>query len=169
MIFTFEGKTPNIDPLAFISPTASIIGDVEIGEKTNVWFGAVIMGDFFPIRIGKCNSIQDNVVIHADTIIGSYCRIAHGSVVHGCILEDNILVGSNATIFDGCKIGEGAIIGIGAVVPPNTYVPPRTVMLGVPVKAVRKVSDEEVENMIRRAMKYVELAKRYLSSGFKNI
>jgi carbonic anhydrase/acetyltransferase-like protein (isoleucine patch superfamily) len=169
MIFSFESKIPNIDPAAFISPTASIIGDVEIGERTNVWFGAVIRGDFFPIRIGKYNSIQDNVVIHADTIIGSYCRIAHGSVVHGCILEDNILVGSNATIFDGCKIGEGAIIGIGAVVPPNTYVPSRTVMLGVPAKPVRKVSDEEVKDMIRRAMRYAELAGRYLASGFNNI
>jgi carbonic anhydrase/acetyltransferase-like protein (isoleucine patch superfamily) len=166
-IVEIDGKKPKIDPSAFIAPNATVIGDVEIGEGTSLWYGAVIRGDFAKIRIGKYNSIQDNTVIHGDgpTTIGDNCVLAHGCCVHGATVESGSLVSINAIVFDRAVIGAESIVGLGAVVLADTKVPPRTIMGGVPAKPLRQMTEKDVQ-MIRLGNKgYAELAKRYKAQG----
>jgi carbonic anhydrase/acetyltransferase-like protein (isoleucine patch superfamily) len=162
-----DGKKPKIDPTAFIAPNATIIGDVEIGEGTSIWYGAVIRGDFAKIRIGKFNSIQDNTVIHGDnpTTIGDHCVLAHGCCVHGAKVESGCLVSINAIVFDRAVIGAESIVALGAVVLADTKVPPRTIMGGVPAKPLRQATDKDVEGIKLGNKGYADLAKRYKSQG----
>ncbi|WXG42566.1 MAG: gamma carbonic anhydrase family protein [Promethearchaeati archaeon SRVP18_Atabeyarchaeia-1] len=162
-IVELDGKRPKIDPSAFIAPTATIIGDVEIGEGTSVWYGAVIRGDIAKIRIGKFNSIQDNSVIHGDvpTTIGDNCVLAHGCCVHGATIGSRSLVSINAIVFDRSVIGEESIVALGAVVLGGTKVPPRTVMGGVPAKPLRQATDNDVALIKVGNKGYVDLSRRY--------
>jgi carbonic anhydrase/acetyltransferase-like protein (isoleucine patch superfamily) len=162
-IIELDGKKPRIDPSAFIAPTASIIGDVEIGEGTSIWYGAVIRGDLARIRIGKFNTIQDNSVIHGDgpTTIGDNCVLAHGCCVHGATIGSRSLVSINAIVFDRAVVGEESIIALGAVVLADTKVPPRTVMGGVPAKPLRQATDNDVALIKLGNKGYIDLCRRY--------
>ena len=167
MILSFEGKFPRLHPSVFVAPSAEIIGDVEIGEGSSVWFGAVIRGDFNRIRIGKKVSVQDNCVLHIDRyrsgiIIGDEVTIGHRSVLHGCQIGNLCLIGMGSVILDDVKIGDGCIIGAGSVVPPGTELAPRTLALGVPAKPKREVSDEELEIIKQGVKEYYELSRQYL-------
>jgi carbonic anhydrase/acetyltransferase-like protein (isoleucine patch superfamily) len=162
-----DGKKPKVDPTAFVAPNATIIGDVEIGEGSSIWYGAVIRGDLSKIRIGKFNSIQDNSVIHGDgpTTIGDNCILAHGCCVHGAKIENGSLISINAIVFDRAVIGAESIVGLGAVVLADTKVPPRTVMAGVPAKPLKQLTDKDA-TLIKVANKgYADLAKRYKAQG----
>jgi len=167
MLYTFEDKEPVIAKNAFIADTACIIGNVSIDEETSVWFNTVIRGDRGKISIGKNCNIQDNAVIHADETdvqIGDGVTVGHGCVMHGHIIENNALIGMNATILHGAHIGESAIIGAGALVPPGHKVPAHSVVLGVPCKQVRMVTQDDLMMIRNTRSNYEDLARRYLKS-----
>ena len=168
MLYTFEGKETFIAGNAFIADTACIIGGVSIGEKTSVWFNTVIRADRAKISIGRGCSIQDNTVIHSDETdveIGDGVIIGHGCVMHGRIIENNALIGMNATILHGAHIGESAIIGAGALVPPGQKIPAHSVVMGVPCKYVRMATDEDLENIRITQKNYEKLTRMYLKSN----
>ena len=165
MIYKFGSKRPSISESAFIAETACIIGDVSIGERSSVWFNTVIRGDRARISIGNGCSIQDNAVIHTDdneVKIGDNVIIGHGSVIHGKLIENNALIGMNATILHGAEIGEYAIVGAGALVPPNYKVTANSVVMGVPCKEVRKTNEEDIEIIRNTLREYEKLTKEYL-------
>ncbi|MGD2247824.1 MAG: gamma carbonic anhydrase family protein [Candidatus Methanofastidiosia archaeon] len=174
MIYPFEGKTPQIDQTAFIAKNATIVGDVTIGAHASVWPNAVLRGDFSSITIGNYTSIQDTCVIHVDgslsdsdpespAILGDYCTIGHGALLHGCTLENRVLVGASAVVFNRTTIGEGSIIAMGCVIPDNKKIPPRSVVMGVPGKVVREITAEEWEQSKAHAELYAALADKYRS------
>ena len=142
---------------------ATVVGDVEFSENVNIWYGAVIRADAGSIKIGENSNVQDNCVLHGNvdstTVIGKNVTIGHAAVIHGCMIEDNVLVGMNSTILDNAVIGEGSIIGANALIPSGKIIPPRSLVLGVPGKVIRQVTEEEVQETINNALWYVELAK----------
>lgn len=142
---------------------ATVIGNVEFGEGTNIWYGAVIRADAAPMKIGANSNVQDNCVLHSNinqmTVIGRNVTIGHSAVIHGCTVEDNILIGMNATVLDGAVVGEGSIVGANALIPAGKIIPPRSMVLGVPGKVVREVTEEEVQANIRNALWYVEMSQ----------
>ena len=142
---------------------ATIIGDTEFADNTSVWYGAVIRADSGPVKIGENSNVQDNCVLHSNTnqptIIGKNVTVGHSAVVHGAIIEDNVMIGMNATVLDGAVIGEGSIVGANALIPAGKVIPPRSMVLGVPGKIAREVTEEEVQATIKNALWYVELSK----------
>ncbi|KQC03915.1 MAG: acetyltransferase [Methanoculleus sp. SDB] len=149
----------------FLAGNATLIGDVSLGEHVSIWFGAVIRADKDQISIGSESNIQDNAVVHTTVgrpvRIGSQVSVGHGAIIHGCTINDRVLVGMGSVIMNDAVIGEGSIIGAGAVVTEKTVVPPRSVVLGVPGKVVREVSAEQMVGIISNAEGYVKLAERY--------
>lgn len=165
MLYVFEDKKPVIAKNAFIAETACIIGNVSIGEKSSVWFNSVIRGDRAKISIGRGCNIQDNVVIHSDdrdVRIGDNVTVGHGSVMHGCVVKNNALIGMNATILHGAEIGEYAIIGAGALVPPDHEIPPNTVVFGIPCKQARTTTEKDIELIKNTLKNYEELTAKYM-------
>ena len=169
-IITFNGRTPRIDPTAFIAPTAVLIGDVEIGAHASVWFGAVLRGDdpTHGIRIGARTSIQDNCVLHVSargaTIVEDGVTVGHGAVFESCIIRAGSLIGMNAVILHGADIGAGALVAAGSVVPENMVVPAHTLVAGVPAKLRKQLEGESAKWIANSAEHYVELAAQYRSS-----
>ncbi|WP_340819334.1 gamma carbonic anhydrase family protein [Methanolobus sp. WCC4] len=165
MIITFKSNTPEISPTAFVASNAAVIGDVTISDGSSVWFGAVIRGDADSIHIGKRTSIQDNVVIHTDAPqkveIGDDVSVGHGAVLHGCRISDNVLIGMNATVLNGAEIGENCIIGANALVPPGKKIPAGSLVVGVPGKVQRQLSDEDIAHIKENAEEYVRLSEEY--------
>lgn len=173
MIHSFEGKTPRIHESVYVAKNATIIGNVHIGVHSSVWPGAVLRGDFSSITIGKYTSVQDNCVIHSEgsiftfsypdypAVIGDYCTVGHGAVLHGCTIGDRTLIGAHAVIFNNADIGEGSLIGMGCVVPDHKQIPPRSVVVGVPGRVIREVTHEEWEQSKTHAECYAQLAARY--------
>ena len=159
-----NGKEPRIHAEAKLAENVAIIGDVEIGAGASVWYGAVLRGDACAIRVGENSNVQDCCCVHGakDTTIGKNVTVGHGAIVHGCTVEDNCLIGMGATILDGAVIGEGSIIGAGALVGENKIIPPRSLVVGVPGKVVREVSDEQFEGILKNAELYVHEGKMYL-------
>ncbi|MFZ3385147.1 MAG: gamma carbonic anhydrase family protein [Candidatus Methanoperedens sp.] len=165
MLYTFEDKEPVIAKNAFIADTACLIGDVSIGEGTSVWFNTVIRADRAKISIGKNCSIQDNSVVHSDeddVHIGDGVIIGHSCVMHGRLIENNALIGMNATILHGAQIGDSAIIGAGALVPPGHKIPARSVVMGVPYKHVRMATEEDLAIIRNTQKNYEKLTLTYL-------
>jgi len=165
MIYKFGTKKPAVSESAFIAETACVIGDVSIGERSSIWFNTVIRGDRAKISIGSGCNIQDNAVIHTDENeikIGDNVIIGHGCVVHGKLINNNALIGINATILHGVQVGEYAIVGAGALVPPNYKVPANTVVMGVPCKEVRKTNEEDIEMMKDTLRNYEKLTREYM-------
>jgi carbonic anhydrase/acetyltransferase-like protein (isoleucine patch superfamily) len=150
----------------FIADTARVLGMVEIGDDVSIWFGASIRGDADTIKIGEGSNVQDNAVLHADPgvpcTIGKECIIGHGAIVHGAVLQNNVLVGMNATVLNHSQIGEFSIIGAGAVVSERTVIPPFSLVLGVPAKVVKQLDEEAQKKIIQNAQAYKDLAKVYL-------
>ena len=172
MIIPFGGKTPQIAESAWIAPGATIIGDVVIGERSSVWPGAVIRGDYAPIRIGADVNVQDNVVIHCDEAltIGDDVTIGHAVVVHGREIGDEVLIGNNATVMPGVVIGANSIVGAGALVPPRMETPQYSLVLGVPGK-VRQAAPDRIARLRRESegpMSYHENAQRYRAQGIED-
>ena len=151
----------------FIAPTATVIGDVTLGDEVSIWFGAVLRGDSDKISIGARTNIQDNAVIHCDpndpAIIGEECIIGHCAIVHGAKLANNVLVGMNATVLNNAEIGEFSIIGANALVTTGTIIPPYSLVLGSPAKVVKKLNEEQVEGIRINAKVYVDKAKEYIA------
>jgi len=160
-----NGKTPQIHEEAYLAENAAVIGDVVLEKGVNVWYGAVIRGDANFIRVGENSNVQDCCCLHGakGTTIGRGVTIGHGAIVHGCTVEDNCLIGMGAAILDGAVIGEGSIIGAGALVSEGKVIPPRSLVVGVPGKVIREVSDEQFEGILKNAETYVEEGRLYLS------
>jgi carbonic anhydrase/acetyltransferase-like protein (isoleucine patch superfamily) len=165
MILAYEGRMPRIAPSAFVAPTATLIGDVTIGEEASVWFGAVLRGDFGRIEVGRRANIQDNAVIHSSdripTILGEGVTIGHGAVLEGCTVERGALIGTNAVVLHEAVVGQEALIAAGSVVTDATRIPPRTVAAGAPCTARKELSGASADWIGRAAEDYVGLARRY--------
>lgn len=142
---------------------AQIIKKVEIDENSSIWYNTVIRGDMSLIKIGKCSNIQDNCVIHSSyafpVILGDYVSVGHGAVLHGCEIGDNSLIGINSTVLNGAKIGKNSIVGAGAVVTEGKEFEEGSLILGVPAKAIRKLNDEEINNIKKNALRYMKVAQ----------
>ncbi|MBR2132107.1 MAG: gamma carbonic anhydrase family protein [Oscillospiraceae bacterium] len=160
-----NGNAPQIHPEARLAENVTVIGNVTVGAGASIWYGAVVRGDACAIRIGENSNVQDCCCVHGakDTTIGKNVTIGHGAIVHGCTIENNCLVGMGATILDGTVVGEGSIIGAGALLGENKVIPPRSLVVGVPGKVVREVSDADVEGILKNAQLYVEEGKMYLT------
>ena len=167
MIREFNGKNPKIASSAFVSETAYIAGDVEIGENTNIWSGAVIRGDIAKITIGKNTSIEDNCVVHSATgiIIGDNTIVGHGAVIHCKKIGNNVLIGNNATVLDNAEIGDYCIIAAGSVVAPETKFPAESLAMGVPAKVKGKLSQKQKDYLTMGSAFNVKLAQRYKKQG----
>ncbi|MCT7615381.1 gamma carbonic anhydrase family protein [Aliarcobacter butzleri] len=165
MILKFKEFYPKIDPSAWIAPSADLIGNIEIGEGSSVWFGCVIRSDINEVKIGKNTNIQDLSCIHTDTnsktIIGNNVTVGHKVMLHGCIIEDNCLIGMSATILDNAVIGEGSIVGANSLVTAGKVFPPRSMIMGSPAKVVKQLSQEDVDKLIAHAGRYVEYKNEY--------
>ncbi len=166
MIADFLGASPSYDDTNFIATTASVIGDVRLGAHTSIWFNATVRADVNWITIGASSNIQDNAVVHvtnrsAPTIIGSFVTVGHGAVVHGCTIEDRVLVGIGAVILDHAVLGTDSLIGARALVTSRTKIPPRSLVLGSPAKVVRELSADEVRKVRSYAENYVEYSRIY--------
>ncbi len=165
-----HGISPRISEKAFIAPGASIIGDVEIGEDSGIWFGCVVRGDVNYIRIGIRTNIQDGTVIHVTrktgpTVIGSNITIGHSALLHACTLEDGCFIGMRATLMDGVIVESGAQVAAGALVTPNKRIPKGQLWAGSPAKYFRDLTEEEQRFIPVSAENYVKHAREYLAMG----
>jgi carbonic anhydrase/acetyltransferase-like protein (isoleucine patch superfamily) len=167
MIREIKGKSPRIAASAFVSEAAYVVGDVEIGENSSVWPGAVIRADFGKITIGHNTSVEDNTVIHGDgdVYIGNNNVIGHAAVVHCRRVGNNVLIGNNATILDGSEIEDYCIIGAGCLIPPNTKVTERSVVIGVPGHVKSQLTEEQETSLNLGAAGYSALAQGYKQKG----
>jgi len=168
MNYSFDGIEPQIASDAFIAQSADLIGNVIAKAKSNIWFGAVLRGDIEPISIGENSNIQDLSVIHTDAgfpvIIGAHCTVGHRAILHGCVLEEGVLVGMGATVMNGCVIGRGSIIGAGAVVTEGQQIPPFSMVLGMPGKIKKELDPSTFSDRIAHAMGYVDRGQHYLEA-----
>lgn len=169
MILPFRGRTPRIAPSAFIAPTATIIGDVTVGDEASVWFGAVLRGDVGRIEIGARSSVQDNAVLHTTeriaTVIGDDVTIGHGAVLEGCTVERGALIGMNAVVLHEAVVGEEALIGAGSVVTDGTKIPARTLAAGSPCRVRKPLEGVAAQWIARAGPAYVRLSRGYLEEG----
>lgn len=166
LIKPYLDQNPRIHPTVRIAETASVIGDVALGEHVSLWYGAILRGDAAPIAIGANTNIQDGCIVHADpgipTKVGQNVTVGHGAILHGCTVGDDCLIGMGATLMNHCVIGEGSIVAAGALVTERTVIPPGSMVMGCPGKAVRTVRPGESEANRASAAHYVELAARQL-------
>ncbi len=166
MIKPFKAIHPIIHETAFIADDAIIIGDVEIGKNSSVWFGSVIRGDVNFIRIGAGTNIQDGSVIHVSskthsTILEDEITVGHRVTLHGCYIEKGCLIGIGAIVLDGARIGKNSLVAAGSLVTPGTQIPPGSMVMGSPAKVKRPLTEEEIAGVRQSARKYIELAAIY--------
>ena len=168
LIKTVRGFTPSYGERCFIAENATLIGDLVMGDECSVWYQAVIRGDVNSIRIGNQVNIQDGVVIHAtyktaSTLIGNKVSIGHNAIVHGCTIENNVLVGMGSIIMDHCVVGSNSIIAAGAVVTQNTIIPPGSIYAGIPAKKIKDIDlnlqENEIERIAQNYLKYASWFK----------
>ncbi|MCZ6890995.1 MAG: gamma carbonic anhydrase family protein [Chloroflexi bacterium] len=169
MIRSFQGHTPNIHPSAFISEAAYVVGDVEIGENSSVWPGAVIRGDNAKIVIGKNSNIQDNSLVHSDqpARIGDGVTLGHGVVCHAKLVADNCLLGNGCTVNEGVEVGEFSIVASGAVLLEDTKIPDGSMVVGVPGKVRAQTAERHRELIKHVADSYVQHGRQYKDEGLQ--
>ncbi len=163
----FGARSPQVGEHTFLAENAVVVGDVIIGARSSIWYGAVIRGDVFHIRIGDETSIQDNSVIHVShgrnaTIVGNRVTVGHSVNLHGCRIDDRCIIGMGSIVLDGAWVGERCIVGAGSLVTPETKIPPGTLALGSPARPKRDLTAEELTWVDVAADHYVELAAAYL-------
>jgi len=160
MLIALGDKTPQIDDSAFVAPTATLVGSVNVGEGASVWYGAVLRADNEPITIGPRSNVQDNCAFHVDkgmpVSLGEGVSVGHGAIIHGATVEDHVLVGMGAIILNGAVVGAESLIAAGALVSQGAVIPPRSLVAGVPGKVRRELTDEEVATLHRNAAIYEE-------------
>ncbi|MGZ5443079.1 MAG: gamma carbonic anhydrase family protein [Thermoanaerobaculia bacterium] len=167
IVLPYDGKQPRLGERVYIAQNAAIIGKVTIGDDSSIWFGTTVRGDVDQITIGRNTNVQDNCTIHVTggrfpTTIGDNVTIGHGAIVHGCTVGNGALIGMGARVLDGAVIGEGALVGAGSVVPEGMIVPPRVLVLGVPARVKRPLTDEELTRVDESWKHYVALKDQYL-------
>lgn len=162
---TYLTQQPEIDPTAYVAPSAVMMGAVKIGARASVWPQCVLRGDIHEIHIGEGSNVQDGSVLHlADEFgvyVGKYVTIGHQAMIHACTIEDECLIGMKATILDGAVIGKNSIIGAGALVTKNTRIPPGSMVMGMPAKVIRPLTEEEIKGLRPWAEKYCEVAQAH--------
>lgn len=158
-------KTPDVGRAAFIAPGAAIMGDVVLERDSSVFYGAILRGDIAEIRVGEGSNVQDGAIVHlgddAPAIIGSYCTVGHGAIVHGCRIGNEVLIGMGAIILDFAEVGDRSVIGANSLVPKGMKIPPGSMVYGSPAKVVRALSEEEQAGLRTWAEKYVVVAKAH--------
>lgn len=159
------GKEPAIDPEAFAAPTSVVMGDVAVAAGASVWYQTVLRGDCGPITIGAGSNIQDNCTVHSDpgfpVTVGERVSVGHNAILHGCTVEDDVLVGMGATVLNGAHIGAGSLIAAQALVPQGMRVPPGSLVAGVPAKVRRELTQEEQDGIKLNAAVYLDLAAQH--------
>jgi gamma-carbonic anhydrase len=166
MIRPFKTIEPKIHPTAFVTDDSIIVGDVEIGEDSSVWFGSVLRGDVNFIRVGARTNIQDQTIIHVSskglaTIVDDEVTIGHRVTLHACHVESRCLIGIGAIIMDGARIGRESLVGAGTLITPGTQIPPRSLVIGSPGRVKRELTDDELAFLDQSWRNYVELKKHY--------
>ena len=148
MLVPLGDRRPDVDPTAWVAPNATVVGAVTVGPGASLWYGVVVRADAETITVGARSNLQDGVVLHTDPglhlVVGEGVSVGHGAVVHGCRIEDDVLVGMGAVVMNGAVIGTGSMIGAGALVPAGTVVPPRSLVVGTPGKVRRETTDDEL-------------------------
>src|SRR5580704_9805783 len=172
MLRSYQGHSPKIPASCYIDSSAQILGDVELGEHSSVWMNAVLRGDVNSIRVGANSNVQDCSVLHGQRYlysvnVGDWVTIGHNATVHGCTVEDAVLVGMGVVILNDCRIGEGSILAAGTVLPEHTVVPPRTLWAGVPGKQRRTLEDKDRALILEYAQNYLDYTKIYLAEADK--
>jgi len=168
MIRSYQGKLPQIAAGCYVDPSAQILGDVIIGERSSVWMNAVLRGDVNSIRVGSCSNVQDCAVLHGQrnlysVTVGDWVTIGHNATVHGCVVEDECLIGIGARVLNNARIGKGSIIAAGSVVPEHTVVPPHTLWAGVPAKLRRELTEKDRVLILEYAQNYLDYIEFYLA------
>lgn len=170
MLRPFAGCVPRVPSTSYVDVSAQVLGDVELGEQSSVWMNAVLRGDVHHIRIGNRSNVQDNAVLHGQrgvwpVVVGDGVTIGHGAIVHGCVLEDDVLVGMGAVILNGARVGAASIIAAGAVVTEGQQVAPGSLVAGVPGKVRRSLGNTDLDLIRSYAQNYVEYTVVYLNGA----
>ena len=166
MLFALpDGGTPHVPDDAWVAPGATLVGDVTLHPGASVWYGAVVRADNAPIVIGRDSNLQDNVSAHVDPAfpltVGERVSVGHNAVLHGCTIEDDVLIGMSATILNGARIGTGSLVAAGAVVTQGADIPPRSLVAGVPAKVRRELTDDELRGIAQNAAVYLEKTRQH--------
>jgi len=166
MIHSIGGESPEIGEDVFVAPSADVIGDVEVGDRSSVWFGVVARGDVDRIEIGEETNIQDNSILHLregmPLKIGSRVTVGHGAKLHACRIESECLIGIDSVVLDGATVSKHSMIGAGSVVTPGTEVPPGAVFMGTPASFSRNLTEDELDMIRESAETYVDRSREYL-------
>jgi carbonic anhydrase/acetyltransferase-like protein (isoleucine patch superfamily) len=170
MLRAYQGVSPTVPASCYVDLSAQVIGDVILGERSSIWMNAVVRGDVHSIRIGSHSNVQDCAVLHGmryryPVTVGDWVTIGHNATVHGCTLEDAVLVGMGSTILNDARIGEGSIIAAGAVIPEHTIIPPNSLVTGVPGKVRRTLAEADRELILTYARNYVDYTAIYLQEN----
>lgn len=169
MIETYKNSTPALHPKAFCHQSAVLIGDIEIGQESSIWPNCTLRGDMGAIRIGKQTSIQDNTVCHMTSdlsacVIGDRVTVGHNVILHGCVVEDDCLIGMGSILLDNCKIGSGSLVAAGSLITYNMEIPPNSLVMGSPAKVKREIGPEERKMIDDGWPHYVAVSREYLGS-----
>ncbi|RDV45102.1 gamma carbonic anhydrase family protein [Leifsonia sp. ku-ls] len=161
MLLSLPGdRTPRVSDDAWVAPGATVVGDVTLEPGASVWYGAVVRADNAPIVVGRDSNLQDNVSAHADPAypltVGARVSVGHNAVLHGCRIEDDVLIGMGATVLNGARIGAGSLVAAGAVVTQGADIPPGSLVAGVPAKVRRELNDEELQGITENARTYLD-------------
>ncbi|EXX91295.1 acetyltransferase [Paenibacillus darwinianus] len=165
MLLPYAGKLPDVHGTVFTAEGAKLIGDVTVGEKSTIWYNAVLRGDLAPIVIGSRSNLQDGVIGHVNTdqplIVDDEVSVGHGAIIHGCRLGRGTLIGMGAIVLNGVEIGEYALVGAGSIVTENKTIPPYTLSLGSPARVVRELNEHDLQRMKRTMESYVAKGIEY--------
>ena len=171
-IYSLGALTPRIAPSAWVAPNASVIGDVTLGERVSIWFGAVLRGDIDRISIGAGSNIQDGSVCHADPgrplLVGEHVTVGHMVMLHGCTIGDHCLIGIGAVVMNGAVIGKNSVVGAGSLVTEGKEFPEGSLIMGSPAKVVRQLTPEQMDGLRMSALHYIENARRF-KSGLRKL
>ena len=169
MIRPFRGVHPQIHPTAYVDPSAQVIGDVHLGAEASIWCNCTVRGDMYYIRIGDRSNVQDNSVIHTrtgahPTILEEEVTVGHSVTLHGCYVERGSLIGIGSILLDDVRIGEKSLVAAGSLVSPGTIIPPRSMVMGIPARVKRPLTDEEVAGLELFWKNYVDFTREYLAA-----
>lgn len=171
MLYPYENHTPEVHESVFVAPTAVIVGRTKIAEGASIWFHCVVRGDINQISIGQNTNIQDGCLLHVTNrnalIVGERVTVGHGAVLHGCKIENDCLISMAAVVLDGAVVGAGSIVAAGSVVPPGAEIPPNSLVMGVPGKIVRNVSEDDRNKIDRGWQNYLRYSGIYRGMGLK--
>ncbi|MES2171806.1 MAG: gamma carbonic anhydrase family protein [Actinomycetota bacterium] len=163
LILPYKEHEPTVDPTAWVAPNATLVGQVTLHANSSVYYGTVLRADRAEIVLGAGSNLQDNVTVHCDpgtpTLIGAGVSVGHGAVLHGCVIEDECLIGMGATVLNRSVIGTGSLVAAGAVVLEDSVIPPRSLVAGVPAKVRRQLTEEEVAQVKQNGINYLEITE----------